>query len=689
VATKKRAANRDIWPIDERAGTTPKGWPGWPEGKRFAFVLTHDVEGSKGLARVERLMQVDAKYGFRSSFNLVPEGEYRVPDELRRRLEEAGYEVGIHGLKHDGKLYFSKARFATKATRIKGYLKRWGACGFRSPLMHHNLAWLHHLGTEYDASTFDTDPFEPESDPAGTIFPFWVPGPEGRGYVELPYTLPQDFTLFGVLRESTPDIWKRKLDWVAGRGGMALMNSHPDYWTFEGARSKEEAPIELYEEFLRYVREKYADVLWNPLPRELARYYTASLPPGSRNSRKKICMITFTDYDHDGRVRRYAEALAGRGDQVDVICTGTGEKPLGEEWTGGVTVFRIQRSKGDMSGTETLGWQLVRFLVSSSILVARRHRRFRYDLVQVQGPPIILVLAAWRAKKKGAKTILDIQAGCSKPAAGNLGTSSGGCQGDELRSIERASATLADHVLVPDDQWRERLISRQVAEGKCSVVPDQADPTQLFRRDRTRNDGKFIILCGGPVQSQQGVEVAIEAFARLREKAANAELHFYCGGEGQGINEQLEQIAQRAGFDGSVKLLGKLPPAQISDLVAQADLGVVPQSADSHGNEACNTEIIRFMSRGVPVVVSRASAGALQYPEDTVRSYTAEDSGSMAEAMLELFENEVLREKLGRAGLEYADQNSRRRFESQYTHLVDSLTTERFDDFAEDPHPCA
>jgi glycosyltransferase involved in cell wall biosynthesis len=61
----------------------------------------------------------------------------------------------------------------------------------------------------------------------------------------------------------------------------------------------------------------------------------------------------------------------------------------------------------------------------------------------------------------------------------------------------------------------------------------------------------------------------------------------------------------------------------------------------------------------------------------------------MAEAMLELFENEVLREKLGRAGLEYADQNSRRRFESQYTHLVDSLTTERFDDFAEDPHPCA
>ena len=131
-AISRRQAYADVWPIDEKAGATPPGWPGWPEGKRFAFVLTHDVEGSRGLGKVERLMGLESKYGFRSSFNLVPEGEYRVPEALRRTLERAGFEIGVHGLEHDGKLFNSKAKFARKAARINEYLRQWDACGFRS-----------------------------------------------------------------------------------------------------------------------------------------------------------------------------------------------------------------------------------------------------------------------------------------------------------------------------------------------------------------------------------------------------------------------------------------------------------------------------------------------------------------------------------------------------------------------------
>src|ERR1017187_6802697 len=111
----------DVWPIDQRAGAVPNGWPGWPEGKRFGLIWTHDVEGNKGLARVEQLMNLEVKYGFRSSFNFVPEGEYRIPDALRRTLELAGFEIGVHGLEHDGKLYWSRSVFASKAARIREY----------------------------------------------------------------------------------------------------------------------------------------------------------------------------------------------------------------------------------------------------------------------------------------------------------------------------------------------------------------------------------------------------------------------------------------------------------------------------------------------------------------------------------------------------------------------------------------
>src|SRR5215831_10082490 len=97
-ASCKRALLRRVWPIDESAGQVPPGWPGWPMGKRFAVVLTHDVEGLKGLGRVEWLMNLESRLGFRSSFNFVPEGEYRVTESLRRRVELAGFEIGVHGL---------------------------------------------------------------------------------------------------------------------------------------------------------------------------------------------------------------------------------------------------------------------------------------------------------------------------------------------------------------------------------------------------------------------------------------------------------------------------------------------------------------------------------------------------------------------------------------------------------------
>ena len=319
-ARSRRATYADTWPIDPKAGARPPGWPGWPGGKQFAFVLTHDVEGAKGLSRVAQLAELEKRHGFRSSFNFVPEGEYVLSADLRENMIRQGFEVGVHGLQHDGKLYASKEEFAAKAAQIRNYLREWKACGFRSPLMQHKLAWLHQLGVEYDASTFDTDPFEPEPDAVGTVFPFWVPGPNNSGFVELPYTLPQDFTLFVVLREPNIDIWKKKLDWVAARGGMALLNTHPDYMCFDGRKDKDEFSVALYEEFLRYARENYGDAFWSANPCEVSRYYCATMPPAARNSRKKVCMLVHNNYENDNRVRRYAEALVKRGDLVDVIA---------------------------------------------------------------------------------------------------------------------------------------------------------------------------------------------------------------------------------------------------------------------------------------------------------------------------------------------------------------------------------
>jgi hypothetical protein len=224
--------------------------------------------------------------GFAPHSILFPKGEYQDPRELREELTQNGFEVGIHDLRHDGRLYQSEKEFRRNAVSINRYLAEWGAVGFRSAFMLHKLDWLHQLNVAYDASTFDTDPFEPQPEGRHTIFPFWVPQPGTNngapitnrsaavrnGYVELPYTLAQDSTLFVLLRETTLDIWMRKLDWIAEHGGMVLLDTPPDYMSFNGSpQTAAEYPVAFYSEFLTYLKTRYAGEYWHALPNEVHR----------------------------------------------------------------------------------------------------------------------------------------------------------------------------------------------------------------------------------------------------------------------------------------------------------------------------------------------------------------------------------------------------------------------------------
>lgn len=271
----QRNLYKDIWPILPGSEKKPENWNGWKDEKNFAFVITHDVEHKRGYDRVEKLMQMEKELGFVSSFNFVPERDYKVETQLLEKISQNKFEYGVHGLYHDGKLFQSKKIFLERAKKINQYLKEWKSVGFRAPAMHHNLEWIGELNIEYDLSTFDSDPFQPQPDGVGTIFPFWVNGKNGRpGYLEIPYTLDQDFTLFILMQEDSPAIWIKKLDWIVEKGGMALFIVHPDYINFDNAANLEEYPIKYFEDFLKYVKNKYEGRYWNALPREIAEYFS-------------------------------------------------------------------------------------------------------------------------------------------------------------------------------------------------------------------------------------------------------------------------------------------------------------------------------------------------------------------------------------------------------------------------------
>jgi len=273
LVKKQMGSYKSIWPILPGSEKKPSGWKGWKNGKRFAFVLTHDVEFQEGHDKCRKLLKIEKDLGFKSSFNFVPE-RYQVSRELRKYISENGFEVGVHGLNHDGKLFSNKKIFDARSEKINNYLKEWNSVGFRAPAMHHNLDWIKQLNIEYDLSTFDTDPFEPQADGVETIFPFIVERSNNDdGYVELPYTLVQDFTLFILMNANKLEIWKEKTDWIVSNGGLVLVNVHPDYVNFNNSNGrKEEFSIDLYVEFLKYINSKYHNEYWHALPRDVAAY---------------------------------------------------------------------------------------------------------------------------------------------------------------------------------------------------------------------------------------------------------------------------------------------------------------------------------------------------------------------------------------------------------------------------------
>lgn len=273
---KKKAKYQNVsfphWPIEEKLenirrdilknlretkGKIPFIWF-WPHGKNFAVVLTHDVETSKGLSNIETICQIEKKYGFRSSWNFVPE-RYTINMKLLDRLTNEGFEVGIHGLKHDGKLFNSMNIFDERMKKIKGYARKWGAVGFRSPSTHRNPVWMANMSFEYDTSFPDTDPYEPQPGGCLSIFPFFI----GK-LVELPITLAQDHTLFEILAYKDISIWKQKIAWIEKMNGMVLVVVHPDYM-FTDTR------LGLYEDFLKLLSQK--GNFYHALPREVARWW--------------------------------------------------------------------------------------------------------------------------------------------------------------------------------------------------------------------------------------------------------------------------------------------------------------------------------------------------------------------------------------------------------------------------------
>lgn len=678
-AIRKLAQSRHLWPILPGSEKPPEQWSGWPDGKSFAFVLTHDVEGRLGVNRCRQLMELEAKLGFRSSFNFVPEGEYRVSSELLQSLRQNGFEVGVHDLHHDGKLYNNRRDFRKKAARINQHLCKMGAVGFRSGFMLRQLEWIHNLDIQYDASTFDTDPFEPQPDGAGTIFPFWVPNSQPLsnasrdGYVELPYTLPQDSTLFLFLGERNINVWKRKLDWIAEHGGMALVNVHPDYLRFDGdGDSSATFPAEHYIELLEYVQKKYHGRFWHALPKEVASFARSvlveefqsrpatpmvegrsllplkpsdafepriyeeqtgegtakmALDPEGVKPGKAVLMIAYTEYISDGRVIRAAEAALSGGFVVDVM----GLRRLGSEDLSehrGVRLVNVSQSRYRGGGIFSYSLSYLEFFIRCFFKTTLLFLKRKYAIVHVNNMPDFFVFCTLLPKLMGAKVFLDIHDPMAETFASKFKSGRRSFFYKMLLWEERLSAWFADCVITVHEPVKEHILVKHGLRPESIVVIANFADENIFRVQKdTVPEGKLRMVFHGTVLERYGFSNLMLALAKTRNKDR---ISVKIIGDGD-FSGRLKELIAELSLGDMVEFDNRVYPwLQIPPLLVDCNLGLVPIEISEITEFILPLKLLEYISMGIPPVTVRNTAIGHYFKEGDCFFYKPGEPESLA-----------------------------------------------------------
>jgi hypothetical protein len=244
----------------------------WPDRHKSCLIITHDVEAPEGKEFCRHLMDMDEAFGFRSSFQVVPEERYPVSRNYLDEIADRGFEVNVHDLKHDGRLFAEYNEFLRRAKRINEYRREFGASGFRAGALYRNADWYDAFDFQYDMSIPNVAHLDPQRGGCCTVIPYFI----GK-MVEIPVTCTQDYTLIHILRDYSLDLWKKQVDLIRERHGLISVLVHPDYVIEPRAQ-------EMCRSLLAYLAEQRdTHYIWSPLPREVAEWWQ------QRNQMELVC----------------------------------------------------------------------------------------------------------------------------------------------------------------------------------------------------------------------------------------------------------------------------------------------------------------------------------------------------------------------------------------------------------------
>jgi glycosyltransferase involved in cell wall biosynthesis len=382
----------------------------------------------------------------------------------------------------------------------------------------------------------------------------------------------------------------------------------------------------------------------------------------------RILLIAYTTYVHDGRVKRHAEALAERGDQIDVICLDSGHNGMID----GVNVIGLKMPRYRGASRSSYVRSYLQFFAKASWAALRRSLVQRYDIVIVCTMPDAAVLCALPAKLLGSRVVLDIHDTMPELYLDKFGGRRGTIGAKLLMLEERSSASCADRVLAVHALHRARLIQAGVPEHKISTVMNAPDPTvfNAMPDGRYRADGTFTLACHGTLTRRLGLDVAIEAIAVVRSRIPGVRLLVIGTGD---YLEAARQLVFSKQLQECVKFIDQVPIEELPKLLAEADVGLIPNRASNATHLMLPVKLLDYMALGIPTIASRLRTIEHYFGERAVRFVEPGNARDMAGAIEELYRDPARRAELAHNARRAAERIGWPTQRVEYYRTIDSL----------------
>jgi glycosyltransferase involved in cell wall biosynthesis len=377
---------------------------------------------------------------------------------------------------------------------------------------------------------------------------------------------------------------------------------------------------------------------------------TSSNSSASGTAPKRVCMIAYTNYPFDGRVRLEAESLVTWGYEVWFLVPK--EKATPRTYTlSGVTVKEVNVGKyGDKNKLRYV-FSYIAFLAFAFVECTHLFFQSQVKVIHVHNMPNGLVFAAVIPRLFRCKVVLDLHDTVPETYQAKFGKISPIL----LRFFcleERACCFVADRIICVNHVQREAVIERGIPANKIATVVTM--PRFARSLQTPKQDHVFRMVNHGTMSKRLGNDLIIEAAAKLVHEIPGFQLHIIGGGDNL---SQLLSLSRSLNLGDHVYFHDGVCWDKLAEKLSTMDVGVVANRVNTATALMLPSKLIDYVVLGIPAIVPRLKAIEYYFSPEMVSYFDPEDVDSMVAATISLYKDKALREHQAIAARRFLEEN--------------------------------